>query len=177
SKLDLEKIVGLGPDLLLLTARQKTYLPEVDRLGLSYLYLVEPDTVGGVLENIRLLGRVTGRTAQAADVVRGLQARLEQVDNRLTAVQKGPRVFHEITPDLFTAGPKSFLGDMYLILKAENIVRDDRQPFPKLSLEALVAEDPEVIILGDVGSAGGQSPATVKARPGWADISAVTNDR
>jgi iron complex transport system substrate-binding protein len=179
SKLDLEKIVGLNPDLVLLATRQRLFVADVEKLGLPVLLYAEPDTVAGVFEHIRLLGRVTDHAGQADELARAQEARLQQLTGKLTAVTKGPRVFHELTPDLFTVGPKSFIGDMYQILKAENIVRDPSNPFPKISFEALVAADPEYVFLADGSGTGtgGESPATVKARPGWSGVSAVKNDR
>ena len=44
-----------------------------------------------------------------------------------------------------------------------------------ISLEELVAADPEVILLGD--GAYGQSAETVKARSGWTGMTAVKEDR
>jgi iron complex transport system substrate-binding protein len=44
-----------------------------------------------------------------------------------------------------------------------------------MSAEAIIEADPEVIILADEDA--GESPDTVKARPGWDGVSAVVNDR
>jgi iron complex transport system substrate-binding protein len=67
------------------------------------------------------------------------------------------------------------VGNLYTILKVQNIAAGTGQAFPQLSQEAIIEADPEVIILGD--AVGGESPETVKARPGWGSISAVKNDR
>ena len=67
-----------------------------------------------------------------------------------------------------------------MIAKAggENISRDGEEAWPKLSPEAIVTKDPQIIILGDHGSStGGVTVDIVKARPGWSSISAVKNDR
>jgi iron complex transport system substrate-binding protein len=44
----------------------------------------------------------------------------------------------------------------------------------QISLEKLVAADPQLILLGD--AAYGATPAAVKQRPGWGGITAVKND-
>jgi len=46
--------------------------------------------------------------------------------------------------------------------------------YAQLSLEQLVAQDPDVIILGS-STYGGQTPELVAARTGWETISAVQN--
>ncbi len=45
--------------------------------------------------------------------------------------------------------------------------------YPQLSSEYIVDRDPSLIVLAD-GECCGQSPATVAARPGWGDLTAVT---
>jgi iron complex transport system substrate-binding protein len=56
-----------------------------------------------------------------------------------------------------------------------NIAADAKSAYPQLTLEALVQKDPEVIILGD--HTYGETPETVMARPGWANITAVKTGR
>jgi iron complex transport system substrate-binding protein len=41
----------------------------------------------------------------------------------------------------------------------------------------VIAANPDVILLTDGGNDGGQSLATVRARPGWANIAAVKSGR
>jgi iron complex transport system substrate-binding protein len=58
----------------------------------------------------------------------------------------------------------------------QNIVTDSTNPYPQLSQEAVIAKDPEVILLGD-DSNGTDTPEKIIARPGWSNISAVKNKR
>jgi iron complex transport system substrate-binding protein len=88
---------------------------------------------------------------------------------------RGPRVYHEVDNTYFTAGPGSFINDIYALLKAQNIAAPTGQAFPQLSAEAIIAANPEVIILADEDA--GESPQTVAARPGWGQIAAVQNHR
>ena len=48
-------------------------------------------------------------------------------------------------------------------------------PFPQLSAEFIIDQDPDFIFLGD--AAFGASAETVAARPGWDSLSAVTEDQ
>jgi iron complex transport system substrate-binding protein len=76
---------------------------------------------------------------------------------------------------LFSAGPGSYIDDFYTLLKADNIAAQTGEAFPQLTAEAIVAADPEVIILAD--EAFGVTAESVKARPGWDVITAVQEDR
>jgi iron complex transport system substrate-binding protein len=170
-----EAIAGAQPDLVLVFFDPGNLVDGLARAGLTVLFLETPTSVDGVLEQIRLVGKVTGHPQQAEELVETMQRRIGVIQERLAAMEQGPRVFHEVDNQLFTAAPNSFVGDLYTILKAQNIAAGTAQAFPQLSQEAIIQQDPEVIILADV--VAGESPETVKARPGWGGISAVKNNR
>jgi len=179
SKLDMEKIASLQPDLIYAATRQKPFIPDLEKLGLKVLYLEEPQSVEGVFEHMRTLGRLTGRITESERMVASSQERIKVLQQELTKVEKGPRIFYEVTSSLYTASGKSFIGDMLRALKTQNIAEALDRPFPQLSQEALIQQDPQVIILGDAATygLGKESPETVKARPGWQAVSAVKNSR
>lgn len=179
SNINVEKVVGLQPDFVYAATRQRRFVPDLEQAGLTVLYLEEPATVEGIFDHIRLLGQVTGNEAQAEQLIAQMRQRIEAIQTKLAPIQQGPRVFYELTPELYTAGPRSFIGDVFRILKAQNIAEGLEQPFPQLSQETLVARDPEVIVLADAATygLGKESPETVKARPGWSTISAVREGR
>jgi iron complex transport system substrate-binding protein len=179
STINVEKVVGLQPDFVFAATRQRRFVPELEQAGLTVLYREEPATVEGIFEHIRVLGQVTGNEAQAEELIAQMRRRIEAIQAKLAPVQQGPRVFYELTPELYTAGPKSFIGDVFRMLKAQNIAEGIDQPFPQLSQETLIARDPQVIVLADAATygLGKESPDTVKARPGWSTISAVKEGR
>jgi iron complex transport system substrate-binding protein len=98
----------------------------------------------------------------------------------LANVERGPRVFYELDPTLWTAGPDTFIGNIFSLMKLENIAAGTVEPYPQLSLETIIAKNPEIILLGDslhYGTQSGETLETIKQRPGWNAISAVENDR
>jgi len=170
-----EAIAGEQPDLVLVYFDPGNLVDGLERAGLTVMFLEPPTSVDGVLEQIRLLGEATGHPQQADDLVATMQQSITDIQEQLVDVEEGPRLFHELDNLLFTVAPDSFVGDLYTILKAQNIAAGTDQAYPRLSQEAIIEADPEVIILADTG--GGESVETVKARPGWGSISAVQNDR
>ena len=170
-----ESIAALEPDLVIIFFDPGGLQDALGGIGIPVLFLASPASVEGVFDQIDLLGRVTGHPNDADDLIADMQERVDAISERLADVDQGPRVFHELDSTYFTAGPGSFLGDLYDLLKARNIAEPTRQPFPQMSAEAIIEADPEVIILADEDA--GESPETVAARPGWDSISAVQNGR
>ena len=171
---DLERIVAAEPDLILATAaHRETVLPELERLGLPAV-VIEPLNLDEVFASIELVGDITGESDRAQDVVCSLQTRVDAV---AAAVAGAPptRIFFELSPDLFTAGPGSFVDDLITRAGGTNIAADAGEMWPQLSAEAVVSADPEVILLAD--HEAGITPEQVAARPGWQGISAVEQDR
>jgi iron complex transport system substrate-binding protein len=167
-----EAIVAFEPDLVYVWYDPGDLAQSLRNAGVDVLYLEAPDNLAGVFGNIELIGRLTGREEEAMVLVVQMKARQDDITEEIKDIPRGPRFFHELDKELFTVRSDTFIGELYKLLKAENIA--DRAPtaFPQLSAEAVVAGDPEVIVLSD-----GETPESVKARPGWSSISAVRNDR
>lgn len=169
-----EGIAATEPDFVLMSFDPGGLQDALEQLGFAVLFLDAPASVEGVAAQIELLGDVLGNPEGAEEVVTGMQARVTEITSQVPEGE-GPRVFHELDNTFYTAGPGSFIADLYALLGAQNIAADAGSPFAQLSSEAIIEADPEVIILADEGL--GESVETVAARPGWGAISAVQNGR
>ncbi len=170
-----EAIAELEPDLVVIFFDPGDLQSSLQGLDIPVLNLASPSSVEGVYDQVELLGEATGQVDGATDLVADMQAAVQDIRSEIGDVADAPTVFHEIDNTYFTAGPGSFIGDLYDILGAENIADATGQAFPQMSAEAIIEADPEVIILADEDA--GETPDTVKARPGWDNISAVQNSR
>lgn len=172
---DSEAALDLRPDLVIMVTRQEEQVAQYRDLGMRVFFLREADSLEGVIESIMEIGAITGHPSEAETLVHDLRARIDAVAAALADATEGPRVFFEVTADLYTAAPDTFIGAMLSLLKAHNIAAGAETAFPQLGAEAVVAADPEVILLSDARH--GESLATVRDRPGWSGISAVVNER
>jgi iron complex transport system substrate-binding protein len=176
-RVDIERVIGYNPDLVLATGAQRQQVtPQLRQRGLKVITL-DPKNLENVFDNILLVGRATGQTAAAEKLVADLKARVKQIESRVRQAGTRPRVFFELDKSLFTVGPGSFIHDLIVRAGGENIAGDADRPYPQLSLEVLLQRDPEVIIITDIGQYGGETPESVRARPGWQSVSAVRNNR
>lgn len=169
-----EGIAAAEPDFVVMSFDPGGLQDALEQLGIAVLFLDAPPTLEGVYEQIELLGDVIGNPDGAEALVAGMRSQVDDLISRLPEGE-GPRVFHELDSTLYTAGPGSFIADLYVVLGAQNIAAEAGSPFAQLSSEAIIEADPEVIILADEGL--GESAETVAARPGWDMISAVANGR
>jgi iron complex transport system substrate-binding protein len=170
-----EAITALEPDLVVLGFSNPDLQTALEGVGISSLLLEPPADVDGVLKDIALLGLVTGHPVEAKAYVQGMEGRIDEIVAGLPEEDAPPKVFHEVDNLLYTAGPGSFVADLYELLGVENIAEATGQPFPQMTQEAIIEAAPDVIILAD--EEAGESAETVSARPGWDAIPAVQDQR
>ena len=176
-----EAVLRLRPDLIVLPedrVREKLYL---ERLGLPVLML-DTLSVSGLLRTITLLGRSAGREAEAEQLKAGLEQRLATAkaaaEGRsrptvLFAVMRADPGSGSIT-EVYIVGCDGFYSELIEAAGGRNAYTGTL-PFPRLSREALITLDPEVIIEVILD---GDNPEA--ARRDWqhlAPIRAVKNDR
>lgn len=170
---DPERVVAVEPDLVLASGlHAETVVPALEALDLT-VAVIDPPNLEATLASIERVGRMTG-TPGAAEVACRLRERVAVVEATVAGAPE-PRVFFELSPDLYTAGPDSFVDDLIARAGGANVAADADQPWPQLSAEAVVAADPEVIILAD--HEAGVDAAAVAARPGWSLLAAVEAGR
>ena len=170
-----ETIASVNPDLVIIFFDPGDLQSSLQGVDIPVLNLAAPDSVEGVYDQMALLGKATGHSEEAERLAGDMKKAVEEVRSRLKDGPEAPTVFHEVDNKYFSAGPGSFIGDLYDILGAENIAGATGEAFPQMSAEAIIKADPDVIILADEDA--GETADTVKARPGWGSISAVKNDR
>jgi iron complex transport system substrate-binding protein len=169
---DIEQIVSLEADLVISAGDGLTQGDAVEQLRGAEIpvLVIYPTTIDGGLAGIRLIGQATGFTDTADSLAIGMEQRIDELERLAATATEQPRVFYEIdvTGGIFTPPADSIYGEMFLLAGAEPISGDASY---SISLEELVAADPEVILLGD--AAYGATAEAVADRPGWKGMTAV----
>ena len=172
---NVEAIVAYRPDLVVVSYDPKGLVDALGRLGIPVIHHNGAATLPGAYQQIRQLGLVTGKREGAAKVVAGMKARIAKIVASTRVKANGLSVYHELTPDLYSATSNTFIGRAYAMLGLRNIAdAADRAGtgYPQLSAEYVVSASPDLIVLADSVCCG-QKPSTVVARPGWGTIAAV----
>ena len=177
--LNTELIVSLQPDLVLAAEiNTPEQVKQLEDLGLTVYYLKNPLTLEEMYSNLELVAQLTGHEAETTALIESLKARVAAVDEKIAPLSSRPSVFYELDATdpakPYTAGNGTFINLLIDRAGAFNIA-SDIEGYPQLSLEQVVAADPAFIILGD--SAYGVTPETIASRPGWENLSAVTNNQ
>jgi iron complex transport system substrate-binding protein len=157
STVDVEQVVALEPDLILAgSIHEAEVIPTLERLGLTVVALA-PKTLAGVLDNIVLVGAVTGRSQEADRLVASLEARIKAVTDQTDSLPQAerPRVFYVLWHDpLMTVSSATRTHELISKAGGVNIAQDLAGEYPTISLEAVILADPEVIIAGSGHGSG-----------------------
>ena len=177
--LNSELIVSLKPDLVLaaeLTPPEQ--IKAMEDLGLNVFLLKNPVTFEEMYVNLETVGRISGHESQAANLIEQLKTRVAAVKEKIAAAQSRPLVFYELDggdPDNpWTSGPGTFIDTLIDDSGGVNLGHVLSTDWAQISVEELVQQNPEIIILGDY-TWGGITPEDVFARNAWDSISAVKN--
>lgn len=157
STVDVEKVVSLRPDLVLATQiHDKTTIPALENLGITVVAL-SPHSLNEVLDNIKLVGKITGQDKEAAELIKNLSGRIEAIvdkTQKLPANQR-PRVFYVTWHDpLWTAGTGTLTNDVINQAGGQNIASDITGD-KTIDLETVINRDPEIIV-ASVGMGTGE---------------------
>ena len=177
--LNVEAIVGLNPDLVLAAdITPPEQIEALESVDLTVFVVGNPQGFEDLFANIELVGALTDRVTAADALVAVLRATYQQIIEA-TANVEPVSVFYEVDGSdqnaPWTTGTGTFQQTVFDLVGGDNIAAEI-QGWGQLSLEEIVLRDPQVIIFGS----GPFVPTTVDnlvARPGWGDLSAVTEGR
>lgn len=172
---NVEAIAAYRPDLVVIAYDPKGLSGALKRLGITVIHHDGAKTFKGAYQQIRQLGLVTGNDAEATRLVRRMKSKIAGIVKQARSAGAGLSVYHELTPDLYSATSKTFVGQVYVALSLRNIADAADAVgtgYPQLSTEYVVSASPDVIVLADTVCCG-QKPSTVAQRPGWDRINAV----
>ncbi len=170
---NLEQIVALRPDLVVAGHFHEEKLARLEELGIPVLVL-NPSSIEEIYAALELLGRAAQVEEKAQQLVAQLQTRLQAVKDRLANLPAKKRVYYEVYADpLMSVGRNSVIHEIIESAGGENIFADVEMPYPKVSAEAVVDRDPEVIIFPNYHGTEGFLAKEILSRPGWESIRAI----
>ncbi|MGS2613814.1 ABC transporter substrate-binding protein [Micromonospora sp. LZ34] len=176
-----EAIAGKSPDLVVLSDDRNKIVEQLGTLKIPVYITSAATTLDDSYRQITDLGALTGHPAEAADVTKRMKDDIAKLVAGLPQRAEKLTYYHELGPELYTATSKTFIGSLYAMAGLANIAdpadADGKNGgYPQLSQEVIVKADPDFVFLADTKCCQ-QSAETVKARAGWAGITAVKNNQ
>ncbi len=141
---NIEIIASLKPDLIIATSMHLKYLTQLEQI--APVIIIDPKNMEDIYKAIELLGKVVNKEEQAQKVIADMKSKVEEIQNAVKGKSK-VKVFYVVWNNpLMTAGKGTFIDDLIELAGGENVF-SDVEGWAQVSVEQVLAKDPEVIIL------------------------------
>lgn len=176
--LNIEELLKAKPDVVV--SIEKTQIEKARAAGLTTVQLGFQD-FAGLKKNVVMTAEVLGTDqarSQAIKYIAYLEKNLKLVSERTDSLSddQRPKVLHIAggTDVTKVDGSDSIIGEWLKAAGAKNSI-DGVANYKNISLEQIIASQPDVIIVGNSDAQMGID--TIKSDTAWADVPAVKNDK
>ena len=174
---NLESLVALQPDLVM--APNDFLKPDVivklEQLKIPVFILADKN-VEGIFAHIQTLGRIVGRSPKADAVAMELRKQVTAIQQRVQGAAPVRVLYVLNSQPLITVGPGSFIDQLIAMAGGVNVAAKSATPYPRLSMETVLHEDPEILVF-PVGKAEGISESEQQTWRQWTTMTAVKRGR
>lgn len=174
SRLDLEAIAALKPDLVVgwQSGNAAAHLEKLKGLGYT-IYVSQPNRIEDVASEIERLGTLAGTGAVAHAEAKRFRERLAALRAQFGG-KATVRTFYQIWKQpLMTVGKNQIISDAIRLCGGDNVFGTLEQMAPTVTVEAVIAANPETIIASGMGDS---RPEWLDDWKKWTSIDAVKRD-
>ncbi len=179
-----EEILALQPDFVILSPNQKAH-QEVSQVvaqaGIPYAFF-DVENFEDYLEVMKIFTDITGRedlyqqnTLAIKDQIDGIIAKCAQAEEKPTVL-----FIRAFSTGAKAKGDDNMTGKMLADLGVDNIAARHESLLEEVSMEAIIAEDPDYIFVVTMGSSSEKALEglrnTIEANPAWNTLKAVQED-
>jgi len=142
-----ERVVALHADLALGIDAQDRLSGDLRRAGVPVL-LLRDDGYEDIFRNLVTVGTITGHRDAAIALVGRLKARTNALVRSVGPRKRKPSVFVVLgNAPVFTVGKGSYIENLIVMAGGRNAASDVNAPYARYSAEALVARQPDLLIV------------------------------
>jgi iron complex transport system substrate-binding protein len=174
---NIEVIVTLRPDLVLAPRAflRADLLAKLEQLKIP-TFIVDPESFEEIPSRIQTVGRILNRTSSADGVAMAMRQRIAAIRSKMETVTAVRVLYVLNSQPLITVGPGSYLHQVINAAGGSNIASKTTVPYPRLNMETVLKEDPEIIIF-PIGKAEGIPLSEQQEWLRWTSVSAVKQGR
>ncbi len=177
---DTESIAALKPDIIFATAMSRAdgndpFKPVTD-LGVLMTYIPSSESIEGIKEDIRFIGKITKTDAKAEAIISDMEKDIDFIVSSIGDNKCGKTVYFEVegAPRTVSFGNGVFLNEIIELLGAKNIF-SDQESWISFSEEIVIEKNPDVIFTNvDYTD---DPKGDILNRNGWDAINAIKNNQ
>lgn len=174
SQLDLEAVVALKPDLIIAwhSGNAPAHIDRLRALGFT-VYVSQPNRIEDVAAEIERLAILAGTGAVGKAAAARFRERFAGLQKRYAA-RPPVRTFYEIWKQpLMTVGGPQIISSVIRLCGGENVFGNLETLAPTVTVEAVIAANPEAIVASGMDEA---RPQWLDDWKRWTSIAAVARD-
>lgn len=156
-----EKLVALRPQLVVAweSANNLSQLGKIEQFGIR-VYRSAPRQLTDIARTVANLGRLTGHAQQGQAVAKAFTDRLESLKSHYAGRAKVSAFYQVWHEPIYTINGQHVISQVMALCGLENVFEDLPVMAPKISLEAVLNRNPQMIIASGMAT----------ARPDWLDM-------
>jgi iron complex transport system substrate-binding protein len=177
SETNIEQIIALAPQVVLMgtMAQTEEQVQQLEDAGITVV-TSEATDIEGVYYAIDMIGKVVGKSDEAAALVADMKTAFEDISAKSS--DEGKTVYFEVSPleyGLWTAGAGTFMDEIATMLGLKNAFADV-SGWAAISEEQVLERNPDYIVTISMYYGEGPTPTEeIIARTGWENVTAVKN--
>jgi iron complex transport system substrate-binding protein len=174
SRLDLEAIVALKPDLVMgwESGNAPASVAGLRAMGVK-VYLSQPNRIEDVAGELELIGRLAGTETTANAVAAAFRERYARLTARYSQRPAVPMFYQIWKQPLMTVNGKQIISDAIRVCGGRNVFAQLPILAPTVTVEAVIAANPEAIVASGMGDA---RPEWLDDWKRWTTLAAVAKD-
>jgi iron complex transport system substrate-binding protein len=173
-KMHIEEVMRLKPTMLIGSV---PFAPDTVAKLLAQpvtFVAINPRSLADIQRDIRILGRMVNRAANAEKLIRKMERAFEAVAKaaRAKSAGKRPRVYCEAWPKPRISSPP-WVAELVAIAGGKMVVT----PGHRVTDEEVAAAKPDIIVLAWAATGNKAKPSSALRNPAWQNVPAVKNRR
>lgn len=173
---DIEKIISLKPDIVFATVEgnRQSSINNLRNAGIKVLVLDDIHNFNDIYKRIDMMGEMLRAENESNRLISEMKKKIEEIENKV-AKKARLNVFIQLGAEpLVTVNNNTIINEMISIAGGENIAKDALMRYPKYSREAVIMQNPDVIIIVSMGKFGEEA---LKKWRTYKSLKAVQNNK